>query len=83
MNAQLGAAGEQSEHGRVSLMTGFGLKTRLLRRAFPMIALASLAIPCAQAAEHITLSNGFDLVCDHRVADGSRIRLYMDESNFV
>jgi soluble lytic murein transglycosylase-like protein len=64
-------------------MTGFGLKTRLVRCAFPLIALASLAIPCAQAAEHITLSNGFDLICDHRVADGSRIRLYMDESNFV
>ncbi|WP_082125221.1 lytic transglycosylase domain-containing protein [Silvibacterium bohemicum] len=64
-------------------MVGFGRKTRLLRRVFPVIALASLAIPCARAAEHITLANGFDLICDHRVADGSRVRLYMDDSNFV
>jgi hypothetical protein len=38
-----------------------------------------------QAAEHVTLKNGFDLVCDHRQADGDRVRLYLDEgsTNFV
>src|SRR5581483_3148703 len=25
-----------------------------------------------------TLKNGFDLICDHRVADGGKVRLYMD-----
>lgn len=39
----------------------------------------------AQAAEHITLKNGFDLVCDHRELAGDRVRLYLDggASNFV
>lgn len=42
--------------------------------------------PCAcaanpgptRSAEHITLRNGFDLMCDHRAADGGKVRLYMD-----
>jgi soluble lytic murein transglycosylase-like protein len=29
------------------------------------------------AAEHITLRNGFDLICDHREVAGDRVRLYM------
>ena len=39
----------------------------------------------ARAAEHVTLKNGFDLICDHRVADGDRVRLYLDSgsTNFV
>lgn len=45
-----------------------------------------LAAGCAHAAgpdagrvaEHVTLKNGFDLICDHRVADGTKVRLYMD-----
>jgi hypothetical protein len=39
----------------------------------------------ARAAEHITLKNGFDLVCDHRQTDGDRVRLYLDSgsANFV
>src|SRR5262245_28208699 len=38
-----------------------------------------------RAAEHITLKNGFDLICDHRQAEGNRMRLYMDsgDSNFM
>ena len=38
-----------------------------------------------RAVEHITLRNGFDLICDHQVADGARIRLYMDAAglNYV
>ncbi len=40
---------------------------------------------CAWAAEHITLKNGFDLICDHRQIDGDRVRLYLDSGsmNFV
>jgi soluble lytic murein transglycosylase-like protein len=36
-------------------------------------------------AEHITLKNGFDLICDHRAAEGAKVRLYMDAagSNFM
>jgi soluble lytic murein transglycosylase-like protein len=32
----------------------------------------------AHAAEHVTLRNGFDLFCDHREADGAKVKLYMD-----
>jgi soluble lytic murein transglycosylase-like protein len=32
----------------------------------------------AHAAEHITLRNGFDLFCDHREANGQKVRLYVD-----
>ena len=37
-------------------------------------------------AQHISLSNGFDLVCDHRTADGEKTRLYLtsaSDSSFV
>jgi len=47
---------------------------------------AHAADPVAmRSAEHITLRNGFDLICDHRAAEGSKIRLYMDPAgtNFV
>jgi soluble lytic murein transglycosylase-like protein len=39
----------------------------------------------ADAAEHITLKNGFDLICDHRQTDGDHVRLYLDSgsANFV
>lgn len=63
-------------------MIGVSLKTALTT-AWIGLALAVLSMPYAQAAEHITLTNGFDLICDHRVADGDRVRLYMDNSNFV
>jgi soluble lytic murein transglycosylase-like protein len=38
-----------------------------------------------RVAEHITLKNGFDLLCDHRAAEGGRVRLYLDAqgSNFL
>jgi hypothetical protein len=46
--------------------------------------LAGVALP-AQAAEHITLKNGFDLLCDHRALQGSHVRLFLSksENNFV
>jgi soluble lytic murein transglycosylase-like protein len=48
------------------------------------LLLAALATT-ARAAEHITLRNGFDLVCDHREPAGDRVRLYMSATgaNFL
>lgn len=57
--------------------------------AFAVSAIAALAAVSAHAAEHIVLTNGFDLICDHRAPAGnplgSRIRLYVDSgnSNFI
>lgn len=62
-------------------------KLRLFR--FALLAGATLAVVPAHAAEHIVLTNGFDLICDHRAPAGdpigSRIRLYVDpgNSNFI
>jgi soluble lytic murein transglycosylase-like protein len=39
---------------------------------------ASFAATAAHAAERVTLKNGFDLICDHRVPEGAKARLYMD-----
>ncbi|HVT99647.1 MAG TPA: lytic transglycosylase domain-containing protein [Acidobacteriaceae bacterium] len=39
---------------------------------------ASFAATAAYAAERVTLKNGFDLICDHRVPEGAKARLYMD-----
>jgi Transglycosylase SLT domain len=38
-----------------------------------------------RVAEHVTLTNGFDLICDHREQSGDRVRLYTEagSSNFV
>jgi soluble lytic murein transglycosylase-like protein len=48
------------------------------------LLLAGVALPL-RAAEHITLRNGFDLICDHREAAGDHVRLYMTASgpNFM
>ena len=48
------------------------------------LLLAGMATPL-RAAEHITLRNGFDLICDHREVAGERVRLYMTASgpNFM
>jgi len=52
--------------------------------AASVLLLAGLARPL-HAAEHITLRNGFDLICDHREVAGDRVRLYMTGSgpNFM
>ena len=44
---------------------------------------ALVLLGCGQlfAAEHVTLRNGFDMICDHRVADGAKTRLYMDPAS--
>jgi soluble lytic murein transglycosylase-like protein len=44
--------------------------------ATSILLLAGMARPM-HAAEHITLRNGFDLICDHREIAGDRVRLYM------
>jgi len=68
-------------------MPGVGRKTgqigagSALRLALVLLATSGLA----HAAEHITLINGFDLMCDHRSALGDKVRLYLDAdgANFV
>lgn len=56
--------------------------------AVALVAAACFAVS-AHAAERITLTNGFNLICDHRAPagtpTGSRIRLYMDSGsdNFI
>jgi soluble lytic murein transglycosylase-like protein len=52
--------------------------------AVSALLLAGIATPL-RAAEHITLRNGFDLICDHREVAGDRVRLYMAGSgpNFM
>jgi hypothetical protein len=44
--------------------------------AASVLLLAAVATPL-RAAEHITLRNGFDLICDHQETAGDRVRLYM------
>jgi soluble lytic murein transglycosylase-like protein len=63
-------------------MTALSQKTGMARLALLSGALM-LAAGHAYAAEHITLTNGFDLMCDHRVTDGARVRLYLDNTSFV
>ena len=35
-----------------------------------------------RVAEHVTLTNGFDLICDHREQSGDRVRLYTERGQF-
>ena len=73
--------------GRVSQMLGISPKTggRGTHLLLPLALGLLAANLTAHAAEHVTLTNGFDLMCDHRSAQGDRIRLYMDAdgANFV
>jgi hypothetical protein len=43
------------------------------------------AVPAVHAAEEVTLTNGFNLLCDHREETGGRVRLYISQGsgNFV
>ena len=52
----------------------------LPRLVWSLVAGLTLAAP-GFAAERVTLQNGFDMVCDHRVVDGDRTRLYMDAAS--
>ncbi len=41
---------------------------------------AALWLPSARAAEHITLANGFDLVCNHHALVDGKVRIYLKAS---
>jgi len=57
------------------------MRARLIMTA---VALAALA-PAAQAAERVTLSNGFEIVCHHHIQVQNQIRLYLSagEDNYI
>ena len=42
-------------------------------------------VPAVHAAEEVTLTNGFNLLCDHREQAGDRVRLFTSQGggNFV
>src|ERR1700732_4182590 len=42
-----------------------------------LFALSFAAAPIARAAEHVTLRNGFDLVCTRLEPQGASVRLYL------
>jgi soluble lytic murein transglycosylase-like protein len=61
------------------------VELKAMRRFCAKIGLVGLGVGClgsgiAHAAEYVTLKNGQDLICDHRVADGDKVRLYLDDS---
>lgn len=41
-----------------------------------LLALCAASSPPLQAAEHVTLKNGFELDCSHRATVGDKVRLY-------
>jgi Transglycosylase SLT domain len=61
-------------------------QTRLVCAAVAGVVLgaASMSLP-ALAGERITLSNGFEMRCDHHAQIGSQVRLYFtpDDSNYI
>jgi len=60
-------------------------RPRLGRTRIVMFAAMLSAAPVLHAAEHVTLTNGFDIICDHREQDGDRVRLFTTagSQNFV
>jgi soluble lytic murein transglycosylase-like protein len=52
--------------------------SRLPQKSWSAVVVLGCLGTFAHAAEHVTLKNGFDLFCDHREADGGKVRLYMD-----
>ncbi len=52
-----------------------------MRRAAALFAVGWMAAGAAYAADHVTLRNGFDLVCDHRAPEGDKLRLYLDAAS--
>jgi len=59
-------------------------KISILGRWLGAFALLGV-VPAVQAAEEVTLRNGFNLLCDHREQAGDRVRLFTsrDSGNFV
>lgn len=61
---------------------------RTFSHGWLMAALAlasSFGAVSARAAEQVTLSNGFNVICDHREPAGNKVRLFLDggNTNFV
>lgn len=58
---------------------------RSIRQGMAAASLLVATCVSAHAAERVVLKNGFDLVCDHRHADGDKVRLYLDagDTNFI
>ena len=60
-----------------------------MRRSFfistGIIAALAVAAPSAQSAERITLSNGYDYLCDHHAEVNGHVRLYLSagEDNYI
>jgi soluble lytic murein transglycosylase-like protein len=79
------------DRGRVSQMLAIRSNRGRMRRnrMRPLAMRLGLGLlvtaSTAYAADHVTLTNGFDLICDHQSAAAGRVRLYMDpgSSNFV
>jgi soluble lytic murein transglycosylase-like protein len=46
-----------------------------------MLAALTFTCPVAQAAEHVTLKNGFEIDCVRSEINGDRVRLYLAEEN--
>jgi hypothetical protein len=59
-------------------------KISILGKWLGAVALMGV-VPAVQAAEEVTLRNGFTLLCDHREQAGDRVRLFIsrDSGNFV
>src|ERR1700709_2801465 len=55
------------------------IRPRVFRWTLGTLAMLIAASPLANAAEHITLKNGFELDCVRREANGERVRLYLSE----
>lgn len=51
---------------------------RFLPKAAAMAALLAAGSVPMHAAEQIVLRNGFEMVCDHRQSEGSKVKLYLD-----
>ena len=60
-----------------------GLRPRPMTAALALAALVCL--PCARAAERVTLSNGFVENCDHHATVGGHVRLYLTagDDNYI
>lgn len=75
-----------STHRRISACSAL---VRKLAAVLVCLTVRGFAASAAHAAERITLTNGFHLVCDHRAVvsspTGNRVRLYMDSGsdNFI
>ena len=69
-------------------MTGLTNEGMPLQKIFHLllgvVVLAALA-PAAHAAERATLSNGFEMRCDHHAQVAGHVRLYLSagENNYI